>query len=84
MVRCAASVVPEHSDMADLEAKLRDATPYRLRLLATDGVFSMDGDFAKLDRIVELADRYDAAVIVDDSHATGVLGRNGQIGRAHV
>ena len=67
-----------HSDMADLEAKLRDATPYRLRLIATDGVFSMDGDFAKLDRIVELADRYDAAVIVDDSHATGVLGHNGR------
>lgn len=67
-----------HSDMADLEAKLRDAAPNRLRLIATDGVFSMDGDLAKLDRIVELADRYDAAVIVDDSHATGVLGRNGR------
>lgn len=67
-----------HSDMADLEAKLRDATTYRLRLIATDGVFSMDGDLAKLDRIVELADRYDAAVIVDDSHATGVLGHNGR------
>ena len=67
-----------HSDMADLEAKLRDATSYRLRLIATDGVFSMDGDLAKLDRIVELADRYDAAVIVDDSHATGVLGHNGR------
>ncbi len=51
-----------HSDMADLEAKLRNATAYRLRLIATDGVFSMDGDLAKLDRIVELADRYDAAV----------------------
>ena len=51
-----------HSDMADLEAKLRDAATYRLRLIATDGVFSMDGDLAKLDRIVELADRYDAAV----------------------
>jgi glycine C-acetyltransferase len=67
-----------HSDMADLEAKLRDAGACRLRLIATDGVFSMDGDFAKLDRIVELADRYDAAVTVDDSHATGVLGRNGR------
>ena len=67
-----------HSDMADLEAKLRGATSYRLRLIATDGVFSMDGDLARLDRIVELADRYDAAVIVDDSHATGVLGRNGR------
>ena len=67
-----------HSDMADLEAKLHDATACRLRLIATDGVFSMDGDLAKLDRIVELAERYDAAVIVDDSHATGVLGRNGR------
>ena len=67
-----------HADMADLEAKLRDAAASRLRLIATDGVFSMDGDLAKLDRIVELADRYDAAVIVDDSHATGVLGRNGR------
>ena len=67
-----------HSDMADLEAKLRDTATYRLRLIATDGVFSMDGDLAKLDRIVELADRYDAAVVVDDSHATGVLGRNGR------
>ncbi len=67
-----------HSDMADLEAKLRDATSYRLRLIATDGVFSMDGDLAKLDQIAELAERYDAAVIVDDSHATGVFGRNGR------
>src|SRR5205085_5725073 len=67
-----------HSDMTDLEAKLRNAVSSRLRLVATDGVFSMDGDLAKLDQIVELADRYDAAVIVDDSHATGVLGRNGR------
>lgn len=67
-----------HSDMADLEARLQEARDCRLRLIATDGVFSMDGDLAKLDRIVELADRYDAAVMVDDSHATGVLGRNGR------
>src|ERR1043165_7758938 len=67
-----------HSDMADLEAKLRNVAACRLRLIATDGVFSMDGDLAKLDRIVELADRYHAGVIVDDSHATGVLGRNGR------
>ena len=67
-----------HSDMADLETKLREAGSYRLRLIATDGVFSMDGDLANLERIVELADRYDAAVIVDDSHATGVLGHNGR------
>lgn len=67
-----------HSDMADLETKLRESATSRLRLIATDGVFSMDGDLAKLDRIVALAERYDAAVIVDDSHATGVLGRNGR------
>jgi glycine C-acetyltransferase len=67
-----------HSDMADLDAKLTEARECRLRLIATDGVFSMDGDLAKLDRIVELAERHDAAVMVDDSHATGVLGRNGR------
>jgi glycine C-acetyltransferase len=67
-----------HSDMKDLEARLNDARTSRLRLIATDGVFSMDGDLAKLDRIVELAERYDAAVMVDDSHATGVIGTNGR------
>lgn len=72
-----------HSDMADLEAQLREADDCRLRLIVTDGVFSMDGDLAKLDRIVGLADRYDAAVIVDDSHATGVLGPKGRGTPAH-
>jgi len=72
-----------HSDMTDLEAKLTEAKGCRLRLIATDGVFSMDGDLAKLDHIVELADRYDAAVVVDDSHATGVLGPRGQGTPAH-
>lgn len=72
-----------HSDMADLEAQLRAASGCRLRLIATDGVFSMDGDPAKLDRIVELAERYDAAVVVDDSHATGVLGPQGRGTPAH-
>ena len=67
-----------HSDMKDLEAKLNDARTSRLRLIATDGVFSMDGDLAKLDRIVELAERYEAAVMVDDSHATGVIGAQGR------
>ncbi len=67
-----------HSDMNELESRLKEASDCRLRLVATDGVFSMDGDLAKLDRIVELAERYDAAVMVDDSHATGVLGRNGR------
>jgi glycine C-acetyltransferase len=67
-----------HSDMVELEAKLQEARDCRLRLIATDGVFSMDGDLAKLDRIVELADQYDAAVVVDDSHATGVVGPGGR------
>jgi glycine C-acetyltransferase len=72
-----------HSDIADLEARLREAGDCRLRLVVTDGVFSMDGDLAKLDQIVELAERYDAAVIVDDSHATGVLGPQGRGTPAH-
>ena len=67
-----------HADMRELEARLNEAMSSRLRLIATDGVFSMDGDLANLDRIVELADRYDAAVVVDDSHATGVLGKGGR------
>jgi len=72
-----------HSNMEELEAKLREASGCRLRLIVTDGVFSMDGDLAKLDRIVELAERYDAAVVVDDSHATGVLGPQGRGTPAH-
>jgi glycine C-acetyltransferase len=67
-----------HSNMTELEDALRAAASCRLRLIATDGVFSMDGDLAKLDRITDLAQRYDAAVVVDDSHATGVLGRAGR------
>ncbi|HKT33570.1 MAG TPA: glycine C-acetyltransferase [Nitrospira sp.] len=72
-----------HSDMKDLEAKLNEARTARLRLIATDGVFSMDGDLAKLDRIVQLAQRYEAAVMVDDSHATGVIGPKGRGTPAH-
>jgi glycine C-acetyltransferase len=67
-----------HSNMTELEDALKAAAACRLRLIATDGVFSMDGDLAKLDRIADLAERYDAAVVVDDSHATGVLGRAGR------
>ena len=67
-----------HADMTELEARLAESVASRVRMIVTDGVFSMDGDLAKLDRIVELADRYDAAVVVDDSHATGVLGRGGR------
>jgi glycine C-acetyltransferase len=72
-----------HADMTDLETRLKEAASARLRLIATDGVFSMDGDLAKLDRIVELADRFDAVVMVDDSHATGVLGPKGRGTPAH-
>jgi glycine C-acetyltransferase len=72
-----------HSDMGDLEKRLNEASSARVRLIATDGVFSMDGDLAKLDEIVALADRYDAVVMVDDSHATGVLGPKGRGTPAH-
>jgi glycine C-acetyltransferase len=67
-----------HSDMADLERGLKEAADSRQRLIATDGVFSMDGDLAKLPDICDLAERYNAAVMVDDSHATGILGPNGR------
>lgn len=67
-----------HGDMADLEKGLQTMADRRVRLVATDGVFSMDGDFACLDKIVELAERYDALVMVDDSHATGFIGRTGR------
>lgn len=67
-----------NSDMADLEAKLQEAGASRLRLIATDGVFSMDGYMAKLPAICDLAERYDAMVMVDDSHAVGFVGDNGR------
>ena len=67
-----------NSDMADLEAKLREASGARFRLIATDGVFSMDGYIARLPDICELADKYDALVMVDDSHAVGFMGRHGR------
>ena len=67
-----------HADMADLERQLQQAQSCRTRLIATDGVFSMDGDIARLDAIVELAARYRALVMVDDSHATGVIGASGR------
>lgn len=72
------TAVYRHSDMADLEDKLRAAKRARLKLVFTDGVFSMEGDIAKLPDILGLARKYDAVVAVDDSHATGVLGRSGR------
>ncbi len=67
-----------HADMADLESQLREARDARTRLIATDGVFSMDGDIAPLAAITELARRHDALVMVDDSHATGFVGQRGR------
>ena len=66
------------SDMADLEERLQEACNARFRLIATDGVFSMDGTIARLDEICNLADRYDALVMIDDSHAVGFLGPTGR------
>ncbi|MBJ2356247.1 glycine C-acetyltransferase [Sphaerochaeta sp. S2] len=68
----------KHSDMASLEAVLQESKDQRRRLIATDGVFSMDGDIAKLAEICALAEQYDALVMVDDSHATGYLGPKGR------
>jgi len=68
----------KNSDMADLETQLKQAGDARMRLIATDGVFSMDGTVANLPGICELADKYDAAVMVDDSHATGFFGPTGR------
>src|SRR6516165_4010489 len=68
----------KHSDMNELERCLKDAANSRLRMIATDGVFSMDGDMARLPEICDVAERYDAVVMVDDSHATGILGKGGR------
>ncbi len=68
----------KNSDMSDLEAKLKDAQDSRFRLIATDGVFSMDGTIANLQDLCDLADRYDALVMIDDSHSTGFMGKTGK------
>jgi glycine C-acetyltransferase len=68
----------QHADMDDLESRLREASEFQVKLIATDGVFSMDGDYAPLDRICDLADDYEALVMVDDSHATGFVGSKGR------
>jgi len=67
-----------HMDMKDLEKQLQDASSSRLKVIVTDGVFSMDGDIAPLPQIVELAKRYDAFTFVDECHATGVFGKHGK------
>ena len=68
----------KHNDMADLEAKLKEASGARVKLIATDGCFSMDGTIADLGAIVELAEKYDALTMIDDAHATGFLGKTGR------
>lgn len=68
----------KNNDMADLEQQLKDAASCRFRLIATDGVFSMDGYIANLPAICDLADKYDALVMVDDSHAVGFMGKHGK------
>jgi glycine C-acetyltransferase len=72
------TAVYKHSDMADLEDRLKAASGARQRVIFTDGIFSMEGDIARLPDIVALAKKYDAVVAMDDSHATGVLGKTGR------
>ncbi|TIM65935.1 MAG: glycine C-acetyltransferase [Mesorhizobium sp.] len=72
-----------NNNMADLEARLKEAMDCRFRLIATDGVFSMDGIIANLKGVCDLADKYDAMVMVDDSHAVGFVGRNGRGSAEH-
>ena len=68
----------EHNNMADLEAKLKEAAGLRSRIIVTDGVFSMDGTIAQLDKICDLADKYDAIVMIDECHASGFMGKTGR------
>jgi glycine C-acetyltransferase len=68
----------EHNNMGDLEAKLKESAHLRSRIIVTDGVFSMDGTIAQLDVICDLADKYDAIVMVDESHASGFMGKTGR------
>jgi len=68
----------KHADMADLEEHLKQTQDKRFRMVATDGVFSMDGDIAKLDSICRLSEKYDTLVMIDDSHATGFIGKTGR------
>ncbi|PID93541.1 MAG: glycine C-acetyltransferase [Bacteroidetes bacterium] len=68
----------KNADMADLEVQLQEAQKHRFRLIVTDGVFSMDGNVAPLDKILALAEKYDAMVMVDESHSAGVVGKTGR------
>src|SRR5512133_2522973 len=68
----------EHNNMEDLEAKLKESSHLRSRVVVTDGSFSMDGTIARLDKICDLADQYNAIVMIDDSHSSGFLGKTGR------
>jgi glycine C-acetyltransferase len=68
----------EHNNMSDLETKLKESASARTRLIVTDGVFSMDGTIAQLDKICDLADKYDALVMTDECHSTGFMGKSGR------
>ena len=68
----------EHNNMADLEAKLKESSSLRSRIIVTDGSFSMDGTIAQLDKICDLADKYDAIVMIDECHSSGFLGKTGR------
>ena len=68
----------EHNNMADLEVKLKEAAGARSRIIVTDGSFSMDGTIAQLDKIVELAEKYDAVIMIDECHSSGFLGKTGR------
>ncbi|MGH7145436.1 MAG: glycine C-acetyltransferase [Planctomycetota bacterium] len=78
MARQAERKIYKHADMADLEAQLKSVAAKRFKLVITDGVFSMEGDLCPLPEIVTLAEKYGAAVMVDDSHGTGVVGKTGR------
>jgi len=73
----------KNNDMADLEARLKEAKDARYRMIATDGAFSMDGTVAQVDKICDLADKYDAMVMVDDCHCTGFMGKTGRGSAEH-
>ncbi len=79
----AARYIYKNSDMADLETKLKETQGARYRMIATDGAFSMDGTIAQVDKICDLADKYDALVMVDDSHCTGFIGKTGRGSAEH-
>lgn len=68
----------KHNDMGDLEARLKETASLRSRIIVTDGSFSMDGTIAQLDKIVELAEKYDAAIMIDECHSSGFLGKTGR------